>query len=261
MSEMPIAELPIAKMPIATRSRGHAKTWGEPGHWKIWTLVALVFAWNPTWSEEAASTPPAKSAKPMQWDMAFHPVIWESNYKLGLGLSAGLRHPFSEAYEWGGEGIYTHFRKRIDGYEPVTEIGARLFAMRSITLNAPFLLKLGATVGAHRLELENWYASVGGVAEASFSFVSPWGLYLQFSPGFLIGENSQGIFRLGIGTTYNFGGVNGRAPKEKLRPPEPESKGSSKSSIDFGGTMVPLPEPEPSSADEDLLNSSGAEKP
>ncbi len=181
-------------------------------------------------------------AKPMQLDMAFHPVIWDDNYKLGLGLSGGTRYFLSGATEIGGQALFTYYRKRIGEFEPVAEWGMQVFALKGLSLESPFLLKLGGILGVHRLEAGHWYASVGGVGEAAFSFVSPWGLYLRFSPGYLIGKNSQGVFRLGIGTTYNIGGKNAREPKAKLQPAHAETEFQPPSI--FESTMVKLPDPE-----------------
>jgi len=186
-------------------------------------------------------------ALPFWGDAALHPVIWEDGYKLGLGLSGGGRTRWSPGLETGFEAMVTYFRVRLEaeGRDPVTELGARVYAVSPLSLDLPFTLKLGAFVGYHRLEKQNGYASVGGEAQASFTLPKPWGLYLQFSPGYLIGENSQGIFRLGLGATYAFGKsaleLHPVKPPPLAPPPAPEETKDS----DFGSTMVPLPEPEP----------------
>lgn len=193
-------------------------------------------------------------ASPMQWAAGFHPVLWDDNYKLGLGLSTGLRIKVMPEIEAGGEVLYTRFRPHIRGFKAMNEMGARIFALRALHLPAPFTLKLGGFAGWHHFSNEDdshAHLALGGEAQAAFDFVSPWGLYLQFSPGYAFGDNGQGLFRLGVGATYNLGGQLGKQPKAKLKPPTPdETSGSgadgntSPDAIDFGGTMVPLPEPD-----------------
>lgn len=197
--------------------------------------------------EESKGT---SATKPMQWAAGLHPVLWNDNYKLGWGLSSGLRMQFTPTLEAGSEVLYTRFRPHIRGFMAKNEIGARLFALHALPLPTPFSLKLGAFLGWHRFSNEDEshaHIAVGGEAQAAFDFVSPWGLYLQFSPGYAFGDQGEGIFRLGLGTTYNIGGRLGRQPKAKLQPPpkeETERASPSTDAIDFGGTMVPLPEPD-----------------
>ncbi len=180
--------------------------------------------------------------KPYWITGAFTPVIWDDNYKLGLGLAAGGRTQFANHWEFGGEFFDTHFRPRLDGFKAVNEIGARALAVYPLPTHTPFTLKLGGYLGWNRLEGKHDYSSFGGVAEAAYDLNPPWGLFLQFSPGFLYGENSQAVFRLALGGSYAFGSaVKTRpAPKPKYVPPPPPPPKHS-----FEGTMVPLPENEP----------------
>ena len=178
----------------------------------------------------------AGEGKPYWITGAFTPVIWDDNYKLGLGLAGGGRTQFANHWELGAELFDTYFRPRLEGFKAVNEIGARALAVYPLPTHTPFTLKLGGYLGWNRLEGKHHYLGLGGVGEAAYDLSPPWGLLLQFSPGYLLGKESQAAFRLALGGSYAFGAAvkPKPAPKPKHEPPPPRQI--------FESTMVPLPE-------------------
>lgn len=135
--------------------------------------------------------------------------IWNDNYKLGLGLHLGGRTAFVSGTELGGDVIYSWFRRQDDLPEfpsAVHESGLRFFLVHPLTVGTQFILKLGAQLGASRLYEGDWGIIVGGEAHGAIPIADPYGIQIQFSPGYVIGkgQNERAIFRVGLGLTRVF---------------------------------------------------------
>jgi hypothetical protein len=150
------------------------------------------------------------AAGSLDLDGGLRASIYNDNYKLGVGAELGAVQNLGPKTDLGLHLNYSRFRAKTVDWVDVNEFGGYVTWYFLPTLaDQPFEVRLGPHVGAAMIE-DDWFADVGGDIAAVFKVGEKLRFYGAFIPGYFIGSESQGMFRVGFGLQYRVG--EGSAP-------------------------------------------------
>jgi hypothetical protein len=139
-------------------------------------------------------------AVPLDLDGGFRASIWDENYKLGVGGELGMVMGAGPKLDVGAHLNYSHFTHKTMDFPDHDELGGYLTLYFVPLQDDSFRLRLGPHVGGN--QLDGWNLDVGGDIAAVFKINDRTLIYGAFIPAYLIGSDSQGIFRVGFGAQY-----------------------------------------------------------
>ncbi len=140
----------------------------------------------------------------LELDGGFRVSIYDDNYKKGLGLEFGAIHGASTNSDFGVHLNYTRFDNKTESFTPVNEFGGYLTWYYLPQIEQIFTVRVGPHIGLSKIR--TWYGDVGADGIVQFEVTPVLHLYGSLIPSFFIGENSQVLFRVGLGVQYRVGG-------------------------------------------------------
>lgn len=149
---------------------------------------------------------PAAALGPLDVDGGLRAAIYDDNYDLGVGGTLGLVQNIGAKSDLGLHLNYTRFTAKTVGWTDINEFGAYVTAYFVPTLtNQPFEMRLGPHVGASVID-ESWHADLGGDVSVVFLASPSTRFYANFAPAYVLGENSGGLIRIGLGLQFRLSG-------------------------------------------------------
>lgn len=149
---------------------------------------------------------PAAALGPLDVDGGLRAAIYDDNYDLGVGGTLGLVQNLGAKSDLGLHLNYTRFSAKTVGWSDIAEYGFYVTAYFVPTLtNQPFEVRLGPHVGASVVD-EYWHADLGGDASVVFQTTESIRFYAAFTPSYLLGEESGGLIRIGLGLQFRLSG-------------------------------------------------------
>jgi hypothetical protein len=142
----------------------------------------------------------ASLAAPMDLDLGLRASIYDENYKLGLGGEIGAVVPVTALWDMGLHLNYSIFRSKIESLESTDEFGGYLAGYYKPSIDQAFSLRIGPHIGYAHI-VDN-YLDVGADLMAVFKIKPGMSFYTAFIPSFMIGENTQSLFRVGLGMEF-----------------------------------------------------------
>ena len=145
----------------------------------------------------------ASLAASMDLDVGLRASIYDENYKLGLGAEIGAVVPTTPLWDMGLHLNYSRFRPKIDNLDAADEFGGYLAFYYKPALDQGFSLRIGPHLGY--ANIVDHYVDVGADAMAVFKIKPGMSFYGAFIPSFMIGEETQSLFRVGLGMEFGPG--------------------------------------------------------
>ncbi|MDB5050014.1 MAG: hypothetical protein JWO30_3085 [Fibrobacteres bacterium] len=146
---------------------------------------------------------PTRAIAGVDLDGGVRAAIFDENYKLGVGGELGVIAPAAALWDLGLHLNYTHFKSKTETLDDATELGGYVAAYYKPALDQGFSLRLGPHIGYS--ELEGHFLDLGGDVMAVFKITPALSFYGAFIPSFLIGSDTQSLFRIGLGLEYHTG--------------------------------------------------------
>lgn len=143
-------------------------------------------------------------AAPMDLDAGLRASIWDENYDLGVGGELGLIYPASPAVDLGLHLNYTQYTAKTVDFEDVQEMTAYIGLYFVAYDDGSLRFRIGPHAGGGTFD--GWAVDLGGDATAVFKIMEKTSIYATFIPAYIIGANSQGVFKVGFGVEYRIGG-------------------------------------------------------
>jgi hypothetical protein len=152
---------------------------------------------------------PARAIAGADLDAGLRAAIFDDNHKLGVGGELGVVVPASASWDLGLHLDYTGFTSKIpETVDDATELGGYVAAYFKPVLDQGFSLRLGPHVGYSHLAgqpTQGHYVDLGGDVMAVFKISQAFSFYGAFIPSFLIGSDTQSLFRIGLGLEFHTG--------------------------------------------------------
>lgn len=169
-------------------------------------IPRLSAAWSPCLALTLLSMSHLASpvaAGTLDYDAGLRASIYDDNYKLGVGGELGAVAGVAPNWDIGLHLNYSHFAPKTETWTATEEFGGYVTAYFLPSIDQPFTLRLGPHAGVTKIR--NTFVDLGGDIMAVFQVMPKTRFYANFVPSFLIGKDSQSIFRVGIGVEYRPG--------------------------------------------------------